>query len=80
MPRPMPSTRGMRWAYLLGLLIAFLMPRKVECDFPGGKCEKRTTLGLVCQRYEVEPLGFYAMEKVAGHDVGFAYSHDETCR
>jgi hypothetical protein len=70
----------MRWAYVFGLAVAFLLPKQVECGFPGGRCETRSSLGLVCHRYEVEPLGFYALEKVAGHDVGFAYSHDETCR
>ena len=35
---------------------------------------------LVCHEYQIEPLGFYALEKLAGHDVGFAYSTTEHCK
>lgn len=80
MARHLPSTRGMRWAYLFGLLLAFSLPKQVECGYPGGKCETRSAFNLVCHEYQIEPLGFYALEKLAGHDVGFAYSSNESCR
>ena len=79
MARSLPSTRGMRVAYLLGLVLAFCLPKRVECGIPDRRCEQRSSIGLVCNPYEVEPLGFYALEKLAGKDVGFAYSHDEDC-
>lgn len=79
MARSAPSTRGMRWAYLFGLILAFLLPKRVECGVPERKCERRSSIGLVCQAYEVEPWGFYALEKLAHKNVGFAYSHDEDC-
>ncbi|HRC58042.1 MAG: hypothetical protein IPI49_00450 [Myxococcales bacterium] len=75
------STRGMRWAYLFGLLLAFFLPKRVDCGYPdAGPCERRLELGLVCHDYEVEPWGFYALERLATRDIGFAYSHDEDCR
>ena len=30
--------------------------------------------------YELEPFGFYLIEKLAGADVGFAYSSGDDCR
>lgn len=79
MPRAQPSSRGMRVAYLLGLVLAFCLPKRVECGIPDRRCEQRSSIGLVCQPYEVEPWGFYAIEKLTHRDVGFAYTHDEDC-
>jgi hypothetical protein len=69
----------MRWAYAFGLCLAFLLPKRVECGVPETRCARRSSLGLLCTAYEVEPWGFYAIEKLAGKNVGFAYSHDEDC-
>jgi hypothetical protein len=75
------TTSGRRWAFLIGALIAFALPKKVECGFPGGTCTHAGHRhGEVCTPYEIEPWGFYLIEHLAGRDVGFAYSSDEDCR
>jgi hypothetical protein len=75
------TTRGRRIALLVGVLIAFALPKRVECGFPGGFCQHAGRHhGEVCTFYEVEPWGFYLIEYVAGRDVGFAYSSGDDCR
>ena len=67
------TSSGKRWAFLIGVLLAFALPKRVECGFPGATCA--ITRGKeVCTRYEIEPWGFYLLENVLGRDVGFAYS------
>jgi hypothetical protein len=73
------STRGMRWAYLFGISLAFFLPKRVDCGRPGVQCNRPSSLGLVCHDYEVEPWGFYGLEQLLDKDVGFAYSRDEEC-
>ena len=68
------SARGKRWAFLIGAVIAFALPKKVERGTHPGPT------GYPCTRYEVEPWGFYLIELVVGGKVGFAYSSDEDCR
>lgn len=68
-------------AGLLGALIAFALPKRVECGFPGGSCQQAGSLrGEVCTSYEIEPWGLYLIELLAHRDVGFAYSSGEDCR
>lgn len=75
------STRGMRWAFFFGALLAFFLPRRVDCGYPDAPpCEQRAELGLSCHLYELEPWGFYALERLAHRDVGFAYARREECR
>lgn len=33
----------------------------------------------VCKYYELEPLGFFLMERLLDRDVGFAYRKGEEC-
>ena len=73
------TSSGRRWAFLIGVIIAFALPKHVECGYPGGTC-RRTDGKAQCTMYEVEPWGFYLIEYVAGRDVGFAYSSGEDCR
>jgi hypothetical protein len=74
------TTSGRRWAALFGLTLAFMLPKKVECGYPDGRCTTVTSRWREsCTPYEVEPFGFYLIESVAHRDVGFAYS-DEDCR
>lgn len=73
------TTRGKRLAALFGLLIALALPKRVECGYPGGECSHATTFYKSCVGYEVEPFGFYLIEKLAGSDVGFAYTTGEDC-
>ena len=78
---PRMTTRGRAIAGVIGAVIAFSLPKKVECGFPGGTCaHSGPRRGELCTPYEVEPWGFYLIEHLASRDVGFAYSSGEDCR
>lgn len=74
------TARGKQLGVLFGLLVVFAMPKHVECGYPGGECATKGSFHRTCRTYEVEPFGFYLIEKLAGTDVGFAYSSGEDCR
>ncbi len=78
-PRSMTS-RGKVVSFLFALGILGFLPKHVECGFPGGTCGHDAILRRYCTPYEVEPLVFYVLEKLAERDVGFAYKNGETCR
>lgn len=73
------TSSGKRLAFVIGVVLALALPKRVDCGYPGGVCEvsrgKRT-----CTPYEIEPWGFYLLENVLGRDVGFAYSSGDGCR
>lgn len=69
------SSSGKRIAFLLGVLVAFALPKQVRCGYPGHVCGQ-----VNCGYYEVEPWGFYLIEYVVGRNVGFAYSAGDDCR
>jgi hypothetical protein len=73
------TSRGKQVAALIALLLAGLLPRHVECGFPGATCTRYEARGA-CRDYEVEPIAFYLLERLLERDVGFAYSTGETCR
>lgn len=72
------TSNGRRIAFVIGALIAFALPKQVECGYPGGTCERVVDRRL-CHAYEVEPWGFYLLENLVGHDVGFAYASGDDC-
>jgi len=72
------TSSGRRWAFLIGVLVALALPKRVECGFPGATCQVRRG-SEVCTGYEIEPWGFYLLEYVAGRDIGFAYSSGDGC-
>ena len=72
------TSNGRRIAGLIGVLIAFALPKRVECGYPGGTCE-RIVDNRTCRAYEIEPFGFYLLENVFDRDIGFAYSHGDDC-
>ncbi len=72
------TSNGRMIAFVLGVLIAFALPKRVECGYPGGSCE-RIVDHRACRPYEVEPFGFYLLENVFGRDIGFAYSSGDDC-
>lgn len=78
-PRGM-TTRGKRISALFGLIMLFLLPKHVDCGYPDGHCSRAGFLRLVCTPYEVEPFGFFLLEKALRRDVGFAYTSGENCR
>lgn len=77
---PSMTSRGKKLAGLVALMILFFLPKHVECGYPDGRCGHIGMFRQLCKPYEVEPLGLFAIEKLAGRDVGFAYSSGETCR
>ena len=79
MNHPSMTTRGRTITGVIALIIVFLLPMKVPCGYPGGKCGRKGQFGLVCKAYEREPLGFYLIEKLVDGNVGFAYQHGEDC-
>jgi hypothetical protein len=74
------STRGTHVAVVIAVLIALLLPKRVECSYPGASCGHAGKWRTICSDYEVEPLGFYAIELLVHRDVGFAYSSGSDCR
>lgn len=73
------TSSGRRLAFVVAVLIAFALPRRVECGFPGNECAHMVGHEQ-CTAYEIEPWVFYGLEKLFGRDVGFAYSSGEECR
>ena len=67
------------WAFLIGVVIAFMLPKRVECGYPGAYCG-RIVDKEKCVRYDVEPWGFYLLEVVFKTNIGFAYSSEEECQ
>lgn len=77
---PSMSSRGKRLAGLFGIVLAFLLPKRVECGYPGGTCSRPASFGRTCVDKELEPFGFYLLELLVEDDVGFAYSTTEQCK
>lgn len=74
------TSNGKRWAALFGILLALSLPKSVECGYPGGECHTWGPMKKsVCQFEELEPLGFYLIERVMHRNVGFAYSTTTKC-
>ena len=80
MRHPRMSTRGTRFAFVFAVVIAGLLPKRVECGYPDATCRQTGRWRTICIDFEIEPLGFYLIELVAKRDVGFAYSAGDDCR
>ena len=74
------STRGTRIALAIAVVIALLLPKRVDCGYPGATCGHAGRWRTTCTDYEIEPMGFYVIELALARDVGFAYSSGEDCR
>jgi hypothetical protein len=75
------TTRGRRIAFTIGAMIAFALPKRVDCGYPEGRCEHAGAhRGELCTPYEVEPWGLYLIELALDRDVGFAYTSGDDCR
>lgn len=74
------TSSGKRIAALIGIAIAFMLPKHVECGYPGGSCGHDGSFRHWCQGYQVEPVGFFVIELIVKQDVGFAYATGEDCR
>ena len=73
------TSSGRRLAFLIAVLIAFALPKRVECGFPDGDCA-RAVGHEQCTSYEIEPWVFYGLEHLFHRDIGFAYSSGDDCR
>ncbi|HEX2692091.1 MAG TPA: hypothetical protein VHN14_36025 [Kofleriaceae bacterium] len=80
MRHPSMSTRGTRLAFLIAVGIALLLPKRVECGYPGATCGHPGIWRTSCTSFEIEPLGLYVIELLAERNVGFAYATGEDCR
>jgi hypothetical protein len=77
---PGMTSRGKRIAALCALVVVALLPKHVECGYPGGECSHLGMFKQVCTYWEVEPLGVFLVEKLVDRNVGFAYKRGEDCR
>jgi hypothetical protein len=73
------SSNGRRLAFLIGIGIAFMLPKRVNCGYSAAESCSFQRAGRLCTPAEVEPWGFYLIELVVKSNVGFAYSHDDGC-
>ncbi len=73
------TSNGKRIAFLIAILIAFMMPKKVPCGVNGSTDCGTIIDGRRCTPYEVAPWGFYLIEYFAKTNVGFAYSRGVDC-
>jgi len=80
MRHPSMSTRGTHVALVIAMIIAFLLPKRVECSYPGETCGHAGRWRTTCTDFEIEPLGLYVIELIAHRNVGFAYSTGDDCR
>ncbi|MEZ4366407.1 MAG: hypothetical protein R2939_08985 [Kofleriaceae bacterium] len=72
------TTSGTRWAVAIVLALAFFLPVRLPCSFPGQDCAEIRDKRL-CRDGDLEPLGFYLVERVLRRDLGFAYSTTRAC-
>lgn len=77
---PSMTSRGKQIAIVFALIVLFFLPKRVECGYPDATCGHPAILQQYCRYYEVEPIGFWLIEKGLDRDFGFAYSRGETCK
>jgi hypothetical protein len=78
MRHPSMTTRGVRIAFAVAVLVVLLLPKQSPCHFPGEDCSVVKD-GRVCTTTEVEPFGAYLLERLLQRDVGVAYSESADC-
>jgi hypothetical protein len=66
------TSGGKRLAFIIGVVLALALPRRVEHGVVMHGKES-------CTAYEIEPWGVYLLENVVGH-LGIGYSSGEDCR
>lgn len=74
------TSRGKQIAIAIALMVLFFLPKRVECGYPDAVCGHSAILAQYCRYYEIEPIGFWLIEKGLGRDFGFAYASGETCK
>lgn len=76
---PGMTSRAKQIVALIAILGVLMLPKRVDCGYPGGECLRPGMSRKMCRDYEIEPLVFYLAEWVVGGNVGFAYSKGESC-
>jgi hypothetical protein len=79
MRHPSMTTRGTRIAFAIAVVLALLLPKRVDCGHPGATCGHAGRWRTICTDFEIEPVGFYVIELIAHRDLGFAYATGEDC-
>lgn len=74
------TSRGSYFAAWIAVAIAFLLPKQVDCSYPGQACGTAGPHHTICHYRDIEPLGFYVLELALDRNVGFAYSRELDCR
>ena len=72
------TTRGIRIAIAVVVLLILLLPKRSPCRYPGQDCSEVVD-GRLCTTAEVEPLGAYLLERLLHRDLGVAYSESRAC-
>ena len=65
---PRMTYGGRRLAFVIAVLIAFMLPKRTEHE--RGRC----------QDYVLQPWGFYLLGQVFDREIGFAYGRGSDCR
>ncbi|HEY4238792.1 MAG TPA: hypothetical protein VGM88_03220 [Kofleriaceae bacterium] len=74
------TSNGKRAAALIGIVIAFALPKHTPCGVADIACKAHEgQFHRMCTPYELEPMGFFAIEYLVGRNVGFAYVSGEEC-
>ena len=79
MRHPSMTTRGTQVAALIGILVVLLLPKRVDCGYPGATCSHPGRWRTICTSYEIEPMAFYWIELYAHRNIGFAYTTGDDC-
>ena len=72
------TTRGIRIAIAVAVLIVMLLPKRSPCRYPGEDCSV-VVKGRVCTTTEVEPFGAFLLERLLHRDLGLTYSESGDC-
>lgn len=72
------TTRGVRIAFAVAVLVVLLLPKRSPCRYPGQDCSV-VRAGRVCTTTEVEPFGSFLLERLLHRDLGIAYSESSDC-
>jgi hypothetical protein len=73
------TSSGRRIAFFVAILIVLALPMRVKWGYAGAPERSKIVNGHSCSEYELEPVACFLLEKLLGHDVGFAYSRGDDC-
>jgi hypothetical protein len=71
---PRMTSNGRRIAFVIAILVALGLPKRVELGRHAGPHK-----GETCTRYALEPLGLYGLESAFSTWFGVAYTSGDDC-